>query len=192
MFQSILITGSLDAAAKENGLNRRQVRNMFKNPVFSKMFEEHMGKDELQTTQHEFNMLADDTVGIYEQAMNAEFTKKVSVTCPSCNHKFDVFTKVIDWATKLKATDTLLKLRGLLKDNKSIKVEGEFSMTHVQLSTGEFFALERLKRGLPVPDHVYRSLEEKARIGKFDLPALPAGQEIIEGEVHEIDTDPEF
>ena len=180
LIQEIAILGSWEKAADSLGMTRRQVRALFKKEPFKLAYDELFDAEDLETTKRELTLAASDVASIYEEAKNAEMTKRVQATCPKCTHKFDVLVTVANWATRLKAGDTLLKITGLLQDRKNVKVEGTVGVVNVHLSAEEMLALQRLKMGLDVPEHIYRRLEETSRAGRFDLPARPT--QVVEGE----------
>lgn len=190
LLQEIAATGSWKQAAENLGLTPRQVRYKLKDPAFKAEYDKQFDTEELQHTRRELDLIAGNAARLYEEAVNAELSKKIPAECPACGEKFSVFAKVIDYATRLRVADTLMKISGVWKDQKSLKVEGNVGVTHIHLTAGEMLALSRLNMGLSVPEHIYRRLEELAQSGAFSLPALPAAP-IVEGEFHEASADSE-
>lgn len=188
LLQEIAMTGSWQQAADSLGLTKRQVQGLFRKPAFKQEYDDLFNTDEIAATKRELEMVATGTGKLYEEALNAEMIKQVHATCPKCNYTFKVWVTVMDWASKLRAGETLLKITKILTDNKKVQVEGTVGVVNVHLTTGEYLALERLKMGFPVPDHIYRRLTELGRQGNFEVPALPSGGQVVEGEVHEIST----
>jgi hypothetical protein len=182
VLQEIAIQGNWRRAAETLKIDPRRVRTMFKNPAFKEQYDNFFDADEVRVTERELNLSADDAAWVFEEAKNAELQKKIKVTCPDCGHKFDEFVKVADHATRLRAAETLLKMRGLLKDNRSVKVEGR--VEHVHWDYHEQLILQKLDLKLPVPRMVFEQVEQKAKLAGMELP-----EPIFEGEYHVIEND---
>lgn len=160
--QELALEGDWHVAADKVGVTRRQVYRWFDNPVFKQKYDETFpSADELKTTMRELHSAAGELGSLYSDAMQAEMSKKVQVDCPNCQAKFPIFVKVMDWATKLKAGDTLLKVVGLWKDERTVKNEHKGTVAHVDMSLAEWSAMKRLEMGLPIPPHVRKILEDK-------------------------------
>lgn len=183
----IASTGSWQEAAKNLGITRRQMQTLFARPSFKQQYDELFNTEEIENAKRELNMAISGLGKIYEEALQAETVKRVTVECPKCKHSFNVFVEVVSWMARLKAGETLMKFARLLRDERSIKVEGQVGIIH--MSAGEYMALQRLRMGLPVPDHIYRRLMDLGQQSNFTIPPNPEGLEYIEGEViHASDT----
>lgn len=181
LLSEIVLTGSWEQAAKNCGIDRRTVRRMFKEPAFKEAYDELYDVEEIRATERELNLVSDDVAKIFEEAKDAELTKQVQVTCPSCKHRFNWQVKVIDFATKLRAGEILMKYRGYLKDQRSVKVEGSVQVEHVVWDMRDYMVMERLKLGLPVPEQAYLAYADKAKKAGITPPPMP--KQLIEGEV---------
>lgn len=182
VLQECAMTRNWREAAKNCGIDPRRVRTMFKNPAFKKQYDEFFDSEEIKITERELNLAADDIAWVFEEAKNAELQKKEHAECPKCGHKFDVFVKVADHLTRLRAAETLAKMRGLLKDNRSVKVEGK--VEHVHWDYHEMLILQKLDLKLPVPELVYNQVRDKALAAGIELP-----EPVIEGEYHVVEND---
>ena len=107
-----------------------------------------------------------------------------SVQCPKCHLNFSIFTEHPDWNARLRAADTVLKASDLLKDNKTLRVEGEVLV----LTIVERLSLAQIQKARRegLTDTV--SLQMKRRlIEKGAIPALEEGKEdVFEGEAKEV------
>jgi hypothetical protein len=173
------LEGDWHVAADQVGATRRQVRAWFSNPAFKQKYDDLFNTDELKTTMRELEMASGELGALYADAMQAEMSKKVMVDCPNCQHKFPVFVKVMDWATKLRAGETLLKVTRLWKDEKTVKNEHKGTVAHVEMSLSEWSALKRLEMGLSIPPHIRKILEDK---GFLDATGHVKIGETIDGE----------
>jgi hypothetical protein len=117
--------------------------------------------------------------------------KNVPVVCPSCGHKHTVSVQMIDHATRMKAADTLLKVSGIMKDQRSVKLEATMTRIDVSFSGDEYLAYERLKRGFGVPPHVYDRLSEKAAQMNIELPPNKDTGMSIEGQYRVVEEEPD-
>lgn len=188
MLQEIAAVGDWEKAAKNMNMDKRKVRSMFKRAAFKREYDILFPVEEARVTQAELTLISEDAGTIYRQAIDAEIEKKIPVECDECGHKQYVLVKVMDWAVKLRAIETLLKVAHVIKDERSLKVEAKVDVVNVQLTTGEFLALKQLEMGMPVPEHIYRQLEVKSKDSGFDMPPMPqgAGPHILEGDFHEV------
>lgn len=176
VLQEIAMTGNWRQAAANVGIkDPRTVRRMFKNPAFKEQYDSFFDAEEIKVTERELNLAADDVTWVFEEAKNAELQKKFRVECPECGHKFDFFAKVADHMTRMKAGELLLKMRGLLTDNRTVKVSGR--VEHVHWEYHEQLILQKLEVGLPVPETVYKAVKAKADAAGWTLP-----EPVIEGE----------
>ena len=182
LLQEIALTGSWQQAADALGLTRRQVRERFKIQSFKEQYDAIFDSEEIQATKRELELVATGTGKLYEEALNAEKTRNVATVCPDCGHKFSIFVQVVDWMARLKAGETLLKLTKLLKDERKVQVEGQVGVVH--MSAGEYLALQRLRMGLPVPEHIYRRLQALSQSSEFDLPPMP---DVVDGTYREVE-----
>lgn len=181
LLQEIIATGSWQQAADNLSLPRRSVREKFaRNKAFREAYEALFVGDEVEATKRELEMGATGLGGLYEDAINAELTKPIQVECPKCQNKFRVFVTMMDWATKLRAGETLLKLTRILKDEKSVKVGGMVGVVHMGMD--EYLALQRLKMGLHIPDHIYAKLTAAAVAGDFLVPPNPPDDRVVDAE----------
>lgn len=171
LLSEIVMTGSWQQAADNCGVDRRTVRRMFKDPAFKAEYDALFDLEEVKTTERELNLVADDVGRLLEEASNAELTKNVAATCPKCSHKFNIMVKVMDMANKIRAAEVLMKYRGQLRDQRSVKVEGNVSVQHVHWSFRDVMVMEKLRLGLPVPDQAYREVLAKAEQAGLSLPA---------------------
>lgn len=173
--QEVANVGSWQEACKTLDLDPRTARRYFKDEAFKTEYDELFNTEEIQTVKRELDMITSGVPKVYEDALSAETTKKVVESCPHCGEEVTFYVNVIDFKTRMKAGETLLKQSNLLKDTK--RVEGEFkgTMTHINLTGAEILALQRLNMGLAIPPHVYEALKGKVA----DLPALPEGQTTI-------------
>lgn len=178
----IAMTGSWMEAATNLGYNHRQVRNLFKKQAFKEEYDKLFDTEELKSVQREMEMVAGDVAKIYEEAKNAELVKRLPAVCPSCGHKFTFLATVMDWSAKLKAGEVLLRVAGLLRDNKNIKVEGSVQHTVLTLTADDLIMLQRIKAGFEVPPHKRQHL--------IEIGAIEAEYRVIEeGEENAPDTD---
>jgi len=173
--QEIALTGSWRKAAVNVGIDPRRVRNMFKNPAFKQQYDSFFDADDIRVTERELNLAADDVAWVFEEAKSAELEKKHKAECPSCHTKFDVVVKITDHNTRMRAAETLAKMRGLLRDSRSVEFSGKIE--HVHWDYHETLILHKLDLGLPVPETVFRLVEAKAKLAGIELPAP-----VIEGE----------
>lgn len=185
LLSEIVLTGSWQQAADNCGLDRRAVRRMFKDAAFKAEYDALFDPDEVKTTERELNLVADDVASILEQAKDAELTKTVNTTCPNCKHKFSLIVKVMDMANKIRAAEILMKYRGQLRDQRSVKVEGNVNVQHVHWSFRDVMVMEKLRLGLPVPEQAYREVLAKAEQAGVALPAP------VDGEYREIANHPD-
>ena len=159
LLQEIAMEGDWHVAATKVGMTYRQVRALFtNNPMFKQAYDDLFTTEELKTTARELEMASSELGQLYQDAMSAEMAKQVLADCPACGHKFKLFVKVMDWATKLKAGETLLKITRLLKDEKSVKMEGKATVEHVHMELADKVAIWRVEMGLPVPPHIHDRL----------------------------------
>ena len=191
LLTEIAMTGSWQKAAHSLGMDKRKVRALMKRDAFKREYDKLFSVEAVAATAKELTLISENAGDIYEEAVKAELEKKFPVTCEECGHKQTVLVKVMDWPTKLRAIETVLKIARVIKDERSLKVEADIQITHVELTTGEYLALERLHRGMPVPDYMYYQLEEKLKGSGQTLPPLPegGGPRMIEGEFHEVKKD---
>lgn len=179
-------TGSWQEAAKNLAMTRRQMQTLFGRPEFKQHYDELFNTEEVENAKRELNMVVSGLGKLYEDALIAETDVRTRVACPKCNHRFEVVTRVLDWAARLKAGETLMKYARLLKDERSVKVEGNVGVIH--MTAGEYIALQRLRMGLPVPEHIYRRLVDLGQQSNFAVPSNPEGSAIIiEGEFRHAD-----
>lgn len=178
LLAEIAAIGDWRIAAQNVGLSSRQVREQFKNQAFKDAYDNLFTSEELKVTQRELEMASSELGQLYQDAMQAEVQKTVNVVCPACKAKFNIFVTVMDWTAKLRAGETLLKLTRLMKDEKSIKMEGQVNVVHMELK--DKLALWRVEMGLPVPPHV------RDRLINLGLLDESKRSDTIEGEFKEV------
>jgi hypothetical protein len=83
--------------------------------------------------------------GMYEEAVEAVRMVELEIVCPECKHEFSTTNPYPDWATRLRAGDTVLKVTKLLKDVKEISG----SITHLNMEQSLALAKARyhIRRG---------------------------------------------
>lgn len=179
--QEIRALGSWKEAAVSLGHSHRWGRERFKNPAFKEEYDNFFGPDEVKITERELIFASGDAVSILEEAKTATKDAVVSldVECPQCAHSFVAsgIGKVKDWQTIRWATELFLKGARIVKDEKSIKVEGGFQIEH-KLETKYYLALQALEHGRAIPPGTYQELQELSAQYGFKLPALPSGQTV--------------
>lgn len=185
LLSEIAVQGSWREAAKSLGIDPRRIQRMFNNAAFKKEYDAMFPHD-TQVVERELNFVSKDAAVILEEVRDAELNKTVHAQCPQCGKKFDVFVRVIDYVTKMRALEIMLKTMGLMKDTKSVKVEGSVTHVNITLSTAQMLALQALKRGLPVNPQTYRELENLASNGAFELPPLPPPRGFVDAEFREV------
>lgn len=194
LLAEIVSVGSWQQAAKNLDIDPRTVRRYFKEDGFKQEYDAIFNSEEIQVTRRHMEAIASGAPDVYDDALKAEMTKKVTEECPHCGEEVTFYVNVIDFKTRMKAAETLLKTSNLLKDTK--RVEGEFkgTMTNIQLTGAEMLALMRLDMGMPIPPHVYEGLKAKVP----DLKPLPEGKgprildgNEVEGEFTEVEEEAE-
>ena len=179
LLQEIARTGSWTQAADNLGLTRRNVKMLFHKPAFKEEYDALFSIEETQATRRELEMLSSDIADLYESAKTAEMEKLVPVECPKCQTKWRITVTVMNWTAKLRAAETLLKIAGILKDTKNVKIEGRVNF--VLMTVAEQIALMRLKSGFPVPPHMYQRLKAMGALDDLDTDDLPSPILLEEG-----------
>lgn len=185
ILQELALGHSIRQTAANLHLSPRQVRYRFQaNPKFKEAYDKLFTSEDIKVLKQELSITARDVADVYSEAKEAELEKDVPAECPECGHKFTLHITLPNWNIRLKAADTLIKMLGLLKDEKSVKFEGQ--MTHVTLSYAEQAALLRLKSGMGegIPPHVMQRLRD---VGALDKLALP--EPAVDAEYREVDND---
>lgn len=174
VLQEIAVHGDFKKAAANTGLTANKIRRMLQtDPQFKAAFDSLFSPDDLKATESELQLAVQDVAEIFNDAKNAELYKTIDVTCPcGCGHTFKEQVKNTDWATKLRAAESLAKMTRLWKDQKNIKVEGAVAL--VNMTPAQYLALMAIRQGRSIPDHVYQQLREFDRDGSLNLPANPA------------------
>lgn len=185
LLSEIGIKGSWREAARSLGIDPRRIQRMFNNDAFKKEYDSLFPHD-TKVVERELNFVSKDAAVILEEVRDAELNKTVHAQCPQCGKKFDVFVRVIDYVTKMRALEIMLKTMGLMKDTKSVKVEGQVTHVNIKLSTAQMLAMQALDRGLPVNPQIYRELESLAATGAFELPPLPPPRGFVDAEFREV------
>lgn len=200
LLQEIALQGNWQKAADALNMPRTGVRALFRKPAFRERYDSLFTSEELLITKRELEMESNDLAGVLNEAKSAEQMKHIHVTCPACSFKFVESIFIPAWNARLKAVEMLAKMTKLLQDNKKVEVGGTVNHVTVQLEGAEYLALERLNRGMSIPEHMYRKLEEWARQTNYGLPALPEARNnmlqeekpaVVEGDYREIDSRPE-
>lgn len=180
VLQEIAIHGDFKKAAANTGLTPTKIRRMLQtDPQFREAYNQMFSVDDLKATESELQLAVQDVAEIFNEAKNAELFKSIRVTCPHCNESFDVDVKNTDWATKLRAAESLAKMTRLWKDQKSVEVKG--NVTHLVMTPDLMVALMALRAGRHIPDHTYNELQNFDRDGSLNLPPNPAGNAPVEG-----------
>ncbi len=169
VIQEIAINGSWQKAADSLGIPRRRVRAMLREPAFKEAYDTLFDTEEMEITKRELEIISQEVAPVYEDAIKAEMFK--TVTCPHCGKKHDV--QVVDHSTRVRAADNLLKMNNIWKDTKSLKIDAEMRSVSVQLTGDQYLALQRLKQGFNIPEHVHRELLAIDKSGEFGVPPLP-------------------
>lgn len=174
VLQEIADHGDFKKAAANTGMTPAKIRRMLQTePQFKEAFDQLFSPDDLKATESELQLAVQDVAEVFNDAKNAELVQSKTVTCPcGCDHTFSVSFKSADWATKLRAAESLAKMTRLWKDQKNIKVEGSVAL--VNMTPDQYLALQAVRMGRPIPDHVYQSLREFDRDGSLKLPPNPA------------------
>lgn len=121
----------------------------------------------------------------FEEAMDAERTIDVDITCPECGHEHTVKVKTADLRLRLQTAKDLLKRSGDLA--AKVQVSGE--VKHRDMALEDRLALAQVQRwhevGMakgepcPVPPDVYDSLSKRGllleTLPSRALETLPAG-----------------
>jgi len=186
VIQEIALTGDFKKAAGSLGITATQIRRMLRDdPQFKEAYDQTFALDDLQHVESELRLAVTDVAGVFNEAKDAELTRRETVTCPcGCGHKFTVVIPVADWATRLRAAEDLAKITRLWKDQRDIKVEGQVSVVH--LSIPDQIALQALEAGRPIPSHVYEHLKDYARSANIQLPPNPSAP-VVEAEFRTLD-----
>ena len=106
--------------------------------------------------------------GMYDEAIDATDIINTEVKCPECDHHFHTEVAQPNWAARLKAGETALKVARVLKDVK------ETTSVHVSLTMDEMIALARTKADppLPIPPSMRTRLRAKGAISEIDPSTL--------------------
>jgi hypothetical protein len=96
--------------------------------------------------------------GMYEEAVEAVNMVELELVCPECKHEFSIANPRPDWATRLRAGDTVLKVAKLLIDRKEISG----TLTHLTLE--ETLAVARWKHDKQIPPVMIERLRQKGLI----------------------------
>jgi hypothetical protein len=104
--------------------------------------------------------------GMYDEAVEAVKMVELEIVCPECKHEFPVANPHPDWATRLRAGDTVLRVAKLLKDVK------EISGTITHLTLEESLALARWKHDGQISPSMIERLRQKGLLNETNSPTV--------------------
>jgi len=171
-------TGSAKQALANVDRDDSALRRWMKEPSFKKKYDEVIKDniDYLKLGLH--NTAAEKIAVVFEEALEAQRPITVKEECPECGHRFTTQVSVDNWATRLKAAETLLKVAGVLKEEKKVDI------THTrQLSAAEQSALIAHRHGSYLPPHMVDRLRELGYI-EGEYRVIPPGALLL-GEASE-------
>lgn len=131
-------------------------------PAFQKAYNSLLGPA-VEVARDMIESTAVRAAGMYDEAIDAIKGIDCTVVCPACQHEFSAKVGEPDWAARLRAGDTVLKVSRILKDVKEIGA----TITH--LSVEESLALARLKYALDhgiapdIPPHMMEKIRPHLR-----------------------------
>lgn len=119
-------------------------RWLAKDEAFQRQYDEVLGPT-LKLAKEVMESAAFKASVVFEEAVTA--TKgglDQEVTCPECEHTFEVRTVVPDWNTRIRAGELIHKVVGLLIDRRQIQT------TRVTLTVEELLAVASVQAGNPI------------------------------------------
>lgn len=178
--QELIALGSVKAALASVDGAERSLRRWTKIPTFRALFDQTI-LDNTAATRGSLHSSVTGAVDVYEEALQATKTIERKFACEACGERNEVEVIVENWAARLKAAETLLKITGILKEQKTIDFNAKIETRQIiVLTTPEHLAWERYKTGLPIPPHMEALLTDKGLIGQEALPAPK--EEVIEAD----------
>jgi hypothetical protein len=166
LIQELKLTNNWKLACDRVGISYDRFRDwMRRNQTFQRAYEElHAGT--VNAVRKQLEASAQKAAEVFDEALDATKDVEIETTCPSCQAEIKITAQVPDYATRLKAGETVLKVGRVLKDVKEI--EGRVTVAslplHLQL------ALAAWREGQPIPPGYQRELNELGFI-KGELPA---------------------
>ena len=167
-------TGSAKQALSNVDRDDQALRRWMKEPDFKRKYDEVIKANIDYLKSGLNNTAAEKVTAVFEEALEAQRPITVKEECPECGHRFTTQVSVDNWATRLKAAETLLKVAGVLKEEKKVDI------THMrQLSAAEQSALIAYRHGTYLPPHMVDRLKELGYI-EGEYRVLPPGALIAE------------
>jgi hypothetical protein len=145
-------------------------------PAFMAAYED-LWSSLLDDFKHRASTLLPQAGELMKEGLEAEQYVEADCQCPDCGHKFKTPVAIPAWNVRLRIMENIQKLHGLL--GTTVKVEGKIEQVHtLELTTDDYIAIQRIKRGMEVPPDVYQSLRERGAIeGEFrELDSHDTGQ----------------
>lgn len=120
-----------------------------------------LGTGLLMETAVRLDQLLPKAAEALEDALDAEKTAKVDVTCPcGCDHTFTVQVPIADLKLRVDVAKSVLNRAGEMGTIRH-KIEGKVEHEVTQATLEERVLLRQIERGMPVPDALVERLRQK-------------------------------
>ena len=154
---------SLEECAQAGGVALTTLKEWTRDdPAFMAAYED-LWSSLLDDFKHKASILLPKAGDLMKEGLDAEQVIEADCQCPDCGRRFKAEVNVPAWNVRLRVMENIQKLHGLL--GTSIHVEGRVEQVHsLELTTDDYIAIQRIKRGMEVPPDVYQSLRERGAI----------------------------
>ena len=173
------------AAAAGAGLNWRRVVEWLRSDLNFQRYYQELNTETAVVARETIRAGSEAASDALIKALTSEKGASLTVTCPSCESKFTVRTKVADNPSRLRAIENVLKVSGILKEVH--RIEGDIGVTH--LDFGQRMAMTALKRGRRISAQMFEELVNMGVINEEVLEELKRTGHpnvTIEGEAKEV------
>src|SRR5581483_7880592 len=110
VMQELSRHGNWKRACDTTGVSYERFRHwMRKDPHFRRAFEE-MNGETVESVKRQLESSAQRAAEVFDDALEAMKDAKLDIKCPACGVEIKIEAEVPDYATRLKAGETILKV----------------------------------------------------------------------------------
>ncbi len=181
---------SLNDACQELDVPRgRFMRWLQTDEKFRAHYDDLFNPENLKEIQKVLNASASRAVEVYEDAIDqANRSMHLDLECPHCQKSFKKTIQVEDWKSRLAAADTLLRVSGILRERRDLKVTLQTAaIDWSRIETSDLVNVLAWRTGRPLAPAAEERLRQLGVITEEQRRMLPS-PEIVDAEFREVDS----